>query len=238
MSLVKGNNARQQWVKSDGRMPRRRRAPARRQTIGQNIDTRIDNYSRAGYQALRDLNTMRKFINTEMHYVDASGATVASTTTPVFTLLNGMQLGDTSTTRTGQSIKMDKAYFRFYINGNATSIQNIVRVLVVFDKQPNGAIFAIGNLLAQTTPISPLAMGGQNRFVILFDETFALSTNGAGVVYSTSTLNSNQHVMYGQGNVGDVTDINTGSMYMIHFSDQVANPPTISWYNRIWFVDN
>jgi hypothetical protein len=239
--MMKANSQRQSWVRSDGKQRKSRRNRFQnnsQSTIGKQIDRRVSVYQNAGVQALRDLNSLRRFVNAEFHDIDVAVAQVNSTTTATFSLLNGLQVGDTVATRTGQSIKMDRMYLRYYINSNATSIQNIIRFMIVLDKQPNSAIFAIGDLLTATTPTAPLTFGSQNRFVVIYDQIYALSSNGQGCVCDSLTLPTNQHVIFNTGNAGTVADINSNSLYAVHFSDQLANPPTITFSTRVWFVDN
>lgn len=207
-------------------------------TIGKSIDRRVGVYQRAGVQALRDLNFLRTRINTELHNIDAATLGANSTTTAAFLLLNGCQVGDTVATRTGQSIKMDRTDVRFFINADGTSIQNIIRVMIVLDKDAKGTIFAAGDILTATVPTANLTVGSQMRFVILYDEIFALSANGNGCTSVCTKLGTNQHVMYNTGNAGTIADINNNSLYLMHFSNQLANPPIISFESRCWFIDN
>ncbi len=232
---MRANNKRLTWDRSDSK--RRPNKSRRVKRLSQPLPTRLQIYGAAGKQAMRDLGYLRRFINTELHFNDVTASTT-STTTPALVLLNGLSLGDTASTRTGQSIKMDRLDFRFQLAVNATSIVNFVRVLVILDKQTNAAAPTAADLLVASTPLSPYTFGSQNRFVCLYDEVFALSTYGPGALTIASSLGANQHVIYNTGNTGTVADIVSNSLYMMHLSDQVANPPALSYYSRVWFVDN
>lgn len=228
---MQSNNRRNGFNKSDGRLKRQRR---KRKTAPPG---RVSVYSAAAQQALQDINHLRRFINTEIHYNDVN-ATISATTTYSLILLNGLALGDTSTTRTGQSIKMDRLDLRFYIMADVTSILNLVRVIVVYDRQANAASMTSADLLVNTNPNSPYTFGSQNRFIPLYDENFALSFNGNGIVTTSLTLNANQHVTFNTGNAGTVADIITGSLYLLVASKDLANPPSFTYFSRLWFVDN
>lgn len=232
---MQSNNRKRTWARSDTRQGRNRGRRTRR--AGSSNPGRLQIYSQAGRQALRDVNTLRRFINTEMHFTDVT-ASVTPTTTPALVLLNGISIGDTASTRTGQSIKMDRADFRFTLAVNTTSVVNFVRVIVVLDKQSNATAMTSADLLVASTVVSPYSFGSQNRFVPLFDETFALHSSGPGAFTKVVGLNTNQHVTYNTGNAGTIADIVTNSVYLIHFSDQFTNPPSMLYYNRLWFVDN
>jgi len=228
---MKSNNRKNAFNKSDGRSRpkgKKRRAPAQ---------GRYAIYSQAGSQALRDINSLRRFINAEFHYSDQN-ATINATTTYSVILLNGLSLGDTSTTRTGQSIKMDRLDLRFYLTANATTVTNLVRVIVVYDKQSNATTMTTADLLVSVSPNSPYTFGSQNRFTPLYDECFALTYGGLGIITKSLTLPANQHVTFNTGNAGTIADIVTGGLYLLIASKDLANPPDATYWSRLWYVDN
>lgn len=232
--LVKSDSKRNRKSSSKNNSLRR----GRPNQPNRNPPNRWNTYSNAGRQALQDLNYLRRFINTETNYTDAVVNGVASSTTPTFTLLNGIQLGDTAATRTGQSVKCVKIDLNISVIGNQTATSILGRILVVMDKQPNAAIFAIGDLLNATSVTSMFAIGNQMRFAVLYDESYAMNINGNFCFVERKVINCQSHTEYNTGNSGLVADINTNSIYLLHFSDQATNTPSISFYSRYWFVDN
>jgi len=235
--MSKAINTRARTHKSDGKFKRKKKGK-KGGGVGRRIGGRVDNYFNFGSQVARDLNSIRRFINTEVHYLDNVQTAVNVSSTTTFTLLNGMQLGDSSVTRTGQSIKMDGLDIRFTLAGNITAVQTFSRILVVLDKQCNGAIFTDTLLLSTATPTSPYVVGQQNRFVVLYDNTFALSTGGPLCSVNCIKVNANQHVEYNAGNAGTIADINSNSLYLLWLSDQAVNMPIMTAYSRLWFIDN
>ncbi len=199
---------------------------------------RFDIYADAGKQALKDLNYLRRFINTETQYTDAVVNGASSGTTATFTLLNGTSQGDGVSNRTGQSIKVVKIDLNVLVKGNQSGTSQAGRILVVMDKQPNAAIFAIGDLLNATTVTSMFTIGGQKRFAVLLDEVYAININGTFTYYYRGVVKCASHVEYNTGNAGTVADINSNSIYLLHFSDDNINQPTVKFYSRLWFVDN
>lgn len=229
--MNKANNKRNRIHKSDGKTNARR--PRR------NKPGRYQVYSAAGRQALRDVNALRRFINTEIHNTDAVGNGVASTSTASFVLLNGLTTGDGNSNRTGQSVKGDGIDLKFTVTGNAAATPLFQRVLVVRDKQPNSAIFAIGDLLNATTVTSTYTIGNQMRFDVLYDESFSLvPASDSYAILRNTRINANFHTEYNTNNAGTVADIVTNSIYLIHFSDQAVNNSSFSYYSRYWFIDN
>ncbi len=231
---MQANNRKATWDKSDSRRRRGKRNMRGKTRV---LPSRLEIYSAAGRQALRDLQSLRRFINTEMHFTDVTN-TVSSSNTPTLVLLNGLSLGDTSSTRTGQSIKMDRLDLRFQMSVNTTSVANFIRIIVVVDKQTNASAMTAADLLASNSTFAPYSQGCQMRFIPLYDESFALNSAGPGSIIKCVTLRANQHVMFNTANNGTVADIVSNSLYLIHLSDQSTNTPQLSYYSRLWFVDN
>jgi len=239
MSKNVNNNQRLRLHRSDGkvRKGRKNKGPKGRRLSRGAI------YSGAVRQLSRDINGIRQFINAEIHYSDVNQSAGVSSSTATFVLLNGLITGDTVTTRTGDSIKLDGLDFRFVMFANATAVTTVSRVMIVQDRQCNAAIFAIGDLLSQTgtnMPISPYVPESQMRFRILFDRTYTQTTTGdTYIVTDESRLPvSGTHVQYNTGNAGTIADINTNSIYLIFTTDQAGNTNVIRYVTRLWFIDN
>jgi len=227
------------WKKSDGKFRKKRgkRSSGRNQVNTTRNRGRLV-YLDAGKQALKDVNYLRRFLNTEIKCLDTNANLEASSTTATFNLLNGMGQGTANAQRIGQSVKCDGIYVRFAIVINAASTTAFERLLVVQDKQPNAAIFAIGLLLNTTTIVSPYLISGQNRFAVLLDEAIALTNNGDQALVFDRSIPCNSHTEYNGSSNGNVSDIATNSIYFIHFSDQGANTVGVTYYFRYWYVDN
>jgi hypothetical protein len=220
-------------IKSDGRKPKRK---SRNQQLPRRLPY-INTVSRLGSQALRDVSWLRQFVNTEIHNIDTTASpNFANTSTLV--LLNGCTIGDTASTRTGQSIRMNALDLNCYIIGNATAVLQSVRVMVVLDKQANAAAYSPTGLLNNDNTISMYAIGGQNRYVVYKDEMYALSTAGPLNCQFSWRVQLNQHTEYNTGTAGTIADINSNSLYLQFVCDQIANFPILAYYARLYFVDN
>lgn len=115
------------------------------------------------------------------------------------------------------------------------------RMMIIYDTQPNNAAPLIGDILLNSANnannflsvydynnVRSRLLGQKGRFVILFDRTWTLqpaSNTRAAVgttTYETPALNivvkklfkNGLITKYDNSNVGDVTDINTGSIHM------------------------
>lgn len=172
------------------------------------------------------------------------GAAIGSVGTPVFTLLNGMSLGTTGSTRIGRQVTATSLQVKNAIQLDATSTSGVVRTIVFWDLQSNGAAPAIGDLLefntATTILMSPLNMSNRDRFVVVWDDIQQLgntTTYGPSCALQNSYEKCRVTSIYNGGNVGDVTDIQTCALFSCTFgSVGVANPVVRGFY-RLRYVD-
>lgn len=179
-------------------------------------------------------------LNVERKYIDVT-ATVASTTTAAFVNLNACQLGTSSVTRVGQSIKVVSIYVNlFWVIGTAQVVGSYQRVLIFRDRQANGAAPAATDVLVSSNVLAPNNIGNSKRFKIIFDTRNLINTNGNEYTRFRKFKRLSFHTEYNTGNAGTVADQQTNSLYMMHLSDQAAgtNNPTLSYYIRTRFIDN
>jgi len=185
----------------------------------------------------RDLAMLKFMINVEKKYSDITFSnTVSNTLNPQ--TLNALSQGTSATTRNGQSVKFTSLFMRAYMTMNASATTTQIRFLIFRDRQPNAAGPGTTTILADNTNIlSALQIGNSRRFKILADRIFRLDTNKLNHEFKFFRK-LNFHTEYNTTNGGTVADITTNSLYIIMFSDQATNTPTISFYSRVRFVDN
>lgn len=191
----------------------------------------------------------------ELKYTDvtAFGAVSGSGS---FSLLNGLNLGTSAVTRVGRQIMMKSIHLKFDMNGSLfantpTSAANMLRIMILYDAQPNGALPAASDLLENTTTgvqtISGTAMRYAQRFRILYDKRWILqhqlsstTTGTFSSVFDEVYLKVNLKTIYANSNNGDITDIDTGALLLFITSDAAAtaNYPDLLFYSRVRYVDN
>lgn len=219
-------------IQSDAQKSARRRRPGGRKRPG-----RVEIYGGAISQLRKDVGYVMSLLNVEDKYID-NGATTALTGSWQLFLLNGLQLGTTSTTRIGQSIKLNSVLFKAFltINASSTNVQSS-RVVMFADKQANAAAPTATDIYPATVA-SQRVVSYLDRFTILLDEWIILdpsSPSGELLIHSKAM---SQHVSYNTANVGDITDITKNSIYLMVLSDAGSNFPTLVWTSRLGFVDN
>lgn len=191
----------------------------------------------------------------EKKFIDATGTTT-SPDTGTFYLLNGLSLGTSVTTRIGQKIVIKSIHVKVVVNGapfsqTPTVAANRVRLMLLWDNQPNTLTPTIGDVLENATAgvgiVSSQYTGYISRFRILWDERVDLTNLTAAnaptniiTQYREKFLKTNLLVSYSDTNNGDIQDIITGAVFLliIGASATAANYSSHQFYSRIRFVDN
>lgn len=202
-------------------------------------------YRRGGNKALRLAKLALSKMNVEYKILNFQ-QTLAniSSDSPTITNVSVMSQGDTNSTREGDQVKFTRMYARgnVFWNSTAGGVQT-VRILVVVDKQTNGNQFTLPILLTDATVgdalISPLNLQNKFRFTILKDIRLNLSEQRPVMSYKIWIPKMAYKVRYG-GNAGTVADQNSYSISVVYVSNipAASNPPTITDFVRMRFVDN
>lgn len=219
--------------------------------------------ARAGYgggMLTRILNNSG--YGSETKSVDIANSTYAVTTTGLVTPLNLIQVGSTFCNRIGRRIEMVSLYMtgQLRLTGSSTATHDYVRVLIVYDRQTNGATPAIATILAnydQTTAQTTNAGSGLNpdqkeRFVILADERRLIPPVTATGVYSPTEgdqdifcikrfvkLRGVQTHYQGDSSPAVVGDISTGGLFLVTIGlfANTAQPANLNVNFRLRYKD-
>lgn len=178
----------------------------------------------------------------ESKFIDVNLSAVDVSTTTSATLLNGSIPGTGPSNRIGRKLVMTSIEIkaRNYVIGGA-GVDQSHRVLLVYDKQPNGVALTAADVLDNATTIGLKKLDNRGRFTILMDKHFELSKHDEAL----STVGWKFYrklkmpVIYNSGNAGTIADINTGSLYLVCIGD-VVNDGTdgaIQAWTRIRYAD-
>lgn len=203
---------------------------------------------------------------TEMKSVDL-GATALSqlvTSTMARQPINAIIAGNGIQNRNGRRIQMKSVRVIGQVvltQAGTAPTSDFVRVMVVYDRQANGAIYSSADLLqsvdqAGTTGsdvFSGINMSNSKRFKVLKNEMWSFPVhNGVNVLQqSTQDTDYKPHcfdwfiplkgleTQYNTGNAGTIADIQTGSLYILFLSkNAIADSQYSVVYNcRLRFMD-
>jgi len=178
----------------------------------------------------------------EVKYVDQLSTSINQllTLSPVFTALNIPVIGTNFFNRVGNKITMRSLYFTGFIapnNGNSSGLVagDYIRILVVYDLQPNKAFPAFADLIMSTnvngttssTALDHVSINNRKRFIILMDERFQVgSVGGSGVLTPNAVFMQPENLLIKRyiklknlqtvylATAGTVADISQGSLFL------------------------
>lgn len=192
----------------------------------------------------------------EKKFIDASLSLSTFNTTGSSQLLNALSQGTTATTRVGNEAIFKSIYMKATVYpGVTTGVTQNIRVMLVLDKQPNGAAMPIvgatsttGRLLFATAgtcyPYVPLDLFNKDRYVSLYDKVYAINPpfSTAAVQFEVKkyiNLGKGIQSIY-NGNAGTIADLSSNALYLVICGDQPSgnNAMNIAGNIRLRYVDN
>lgn len=235
---------------NQGRRSRRNRGPMNRKKKG---------------PTNKSLNKKIKHIENnlmELKYVDNIETNITTAPAGVFFYISAIAQGDTASTRTGNVINPTSLLVRqIFLTNSASVIPNVVRCIVFWDRQPNGANpVLVGASTTQslldtgviTEPINaPRNFNTIDRYKILYDKTHALNgqvvqTTTAGSTsalipiskYVSFRVNLNRIIKY-NNTTAVIGAAASNALHIAYWTDTVnANPPDYSAGYRLYYRDS
>lgn len=186
----------------------------------------------------------------EKKYIDTSFTGQSCDNGGALSLLNGTQHGTSNQQRIGEKITIKNIELNGVLTTNTTNVFSAyAKIMLVYDKQPNGSAFSLANLINTIggvyLPWSTRNSTYAARFVVLKNFYINLTLQGSTSSNSPTEkgikryMKCNVPVQYNGGNVGDVTDITTGSLYAVFLSDKSSTyAPSFSGSIRLRFSDD
>lgn len=170
-------------------------------------------YTRRGNNAY---SAFQKSSGIERKNIDDSSAKwLTGTATWNIACLNDVAQGTSAITRIGRKILMKS----ILVQGALTNTSGQARILIVYDKQTNGANPAATDILTSNTLMAAQNLDNRDRFIILADiYPFAqdenLGNQNTGSLQYKRYIKCNLETIYGS-NVGTVADIESGGVFML-----------------------
>jgi len=170
-------------------------------------------------------------INTTQFNIEATGTQLQ--------LLNGCIAGSQNFNRIGRKITMKNLQIRGqFLLTDDTTLMTVVRMIVVYDKQPNGAAPTFANIIqsqnisgtAESLFASFVNLDNRDRFEIVRDYQYSLGSRstvatqsiaqGPGVICVNEFIPlGGREVVFNAGTAGTVGDITTGALYAFFISN-------------------
>jgi len=172
------------------------------------------------------------------------GNIVAAQSTGVIFSIFSPDQGTGPSEHVGRSTKASQLLYKFAFNYAATTAGggSAIRVVIVYDAQPNAAITSVTTIMESDNIAAFPNLSNKKRFKILVDDVceIGVSTQGGTCNMMTGFRKISLETNYNDVNGGTIADITTGSYLAIIWQTggiTIANP-TSFWNSRIRYVDN
>ncbi len=195
----------------------------------------------AGRIALRKINKLER--QREKKYIATVGAS------DVIPIGGAMQIvgfgpymvqGDTDQTRDGSKITVKSLMMKFNVTCSSLEADGAtVRIIVCYDRRPNGADAATGNVLLTNSYLAPYNTVGNDkgRFQIIADRLITFDT--VQMQWNdTLFVKKNLNVIYDDDNFGDVRDLAKGNFLIIAGATNVADEVDVNFTWKFRYEDN
>lgn len=188
--------------------------------------------------AWRGVRYVKGLVNSEMYYHTLLGTQNPLNVGSIISL-SEIAVGDTSFTRTGNSIFARSLTFNINASQHPSSIRNtFVRMILFQDNQQIGDTAPTqSDILESSSPLSLLKTGTAGRFKIMKTWEFTLSTQNPAKVIKYYK-NFRHHIRY---NGVEPTDIQKGGLYLLVNSSETVisdQAPIIQYNIRLGYHDN
>lgn len=167
---------------------------------------------------------------------------------PTGVFLNGIAQGSTPNTRNGRKVALTKLQVRWtrlstsVATVGAVTVLNQLpfRILVVYDRSPNGTIPVIQDILSGTGFDTPLNLNNSERFLILADE-YPIAAQGHTAITVSGKMNRKWPkalaCQWAGAGGGTIADISCGAIYLYYGCPQPSGNETLTFYSRIRYAD-
>lgn len=232
------------FKKTFRRSRRATRRPSRRQAIKRwagekpSVIEKIARYAGPIGTIAKTVGGIMHMVNCEAKYVDnASAVTTIPTTGTFVATYTTMPQGLGDQARNGNSIKGKGINAKMLLFKNSSVASSTVRLMWVLDKECDGALPSITNILDNVDVVSGLNKDFSKRFVVLKDKVITLSDGAGTNRYYKQYIPTDFHVHF-DGASSAITDAKENQVYLIAIGDQLTALPNILHWGRFTYYDN
>jgi len=169
---------------------------------------------RTGRRTVATVRMLSKLIESKNFDLLSTNTIVFSTSTATVVQTNvGIVQGTTPNTHIGRALRMTHLEHRWDGSLAPTSTgSSPLRILTVYDRQPNGALAATLDIMAIDAIYSAMNLNNSHRFQVICDSLVdCLGTQGPQAFIKVIERKLN-HVVEYKGNAGTIADITTGAL--------------------------
>lgn len=211
----------------------------------------------AGYGYLRNRNANQSRVEKKVLDILPITYSVENTGTQL-ALLNGCVAGSQNFNRIGRKIQMKSLQIRgAFLSTDTTTLDTVMRLVVVYDKQANGAAPTWANIVTSqniagataSTVFDMINLDNRDRFEIIRDQMYTIAAKDSTATQAFSgsptivCVNDfirlgKRETVFNAGTAGTIGDITSGSLYVFFIANQTnANGVFFQGTFRTRFID-
>lgn len=163
-------------------------------------------------------------------------------------LINGVAEGSDFTQRVGRKVTWSSITMRWRaVISPTTPWPANVRAMLVYDRQPNGVMPFISDIIniggsGAIDDTSLNNLNNRDRFWVIMDKTLSISPNGPEIQFRKKFKRVNTNTQY-KGITSAIDDISSGGFYLLFIPDSFSGQTDalaarVAYSVRMKFVDN
>lgn len=185
----------------------------------------------------------------ELKVIDTAQITSPILTTATTILQNGVAQGTDFTNRVGRKVIVKSIHVKYFIGATFTAdgaTGDIIRYMLVWDYQANGALASASDILTTTDSLSGINLTNRDRFKVLYDKRHvmeAVDYNAGTIVagngrpvFAQRYMRVNMPMIFG-GTAATIGSIQTGSLVLLVLSANSSTAWSIASNIRVRFSD-
>jgi len=148
--------------------------------------------------------------------------------------------------RIGRSVSLHDIQFTYTLLANANTPQTHVRIILLYDRQTNGILPNVTDIVSSATVTSLPQPNNRSRFMVLYDKVHFFTNNQVATV-ANSAYPSNPHVLNKKitlkgkkteffGTTGNLSDIDKGALFILALTNN-SGSAVVNFDSRIQFFD-
>lgn len=171
---------------------------------------------------------------TSAYWTTASGAWT-------ITAINLIAQGTTAAQHIGRKAVMTSVLIRGWLTLSGTN--NGARIVVIYDKETNGALPAATDIFSLNDSMSPMNLANSDRFIVVADKRPFVENQGFGPTPTTGEWEIYRKmrlpIQFNDTTTATITAINTGSLLVCTcLNDAAQTVPSQETHTRVRFIDN
>lgn len=188
-------------------------------------------------KALQVANGVRMLLNVEYKNNDIPETSLSVINSGTLISLNHLSQGDTKSTRTGDSVLNKSLVFKYYITPSPSAVDTYIRLVLIYDKYPNGTMATIDEIFKEARITGHLKIASASRFHVFKEFLISVNASSSENTIAKYYKKFNNHTKY-NGTNGGTNGIMSGQMLLYAISNQPLNLPVLSYSTRVRYIDN